>query len=303
MPPFRREQIFIGSRGHFIAKMGFEWYNQCWKFIGSFGGRDKRMAAHHHKKRDAFYGARPENIRRRKIVSVLTLIGIAIAFFLIAYFVGRPLVRQFRESPETFRAYVKSHRAVGWLTMIGIMAMQVVVAVIPGEPFELGAGFVFGWFQGSVLCLAGTALASSLVYLAVRKWGVQVVELFFPREKITRYSFMQNEKKLDLLVFMLFLIPGTPKDMLTYLVGLTPMRLGKFLWITLLARVPSVVSSAVTGALAQRGNYTAALVTYAVTLAISVVCILRYRRLSKLEKAQQAQPENEPSPKEEETHV
>lgn len=240
--------------------------------------------AEEHKRRNAFRGKHPENVKARKIVGICSLAAVLIIFILIANFVGRPLVRQFQESPETFRDYVKANGLLGALIMMGIVALQVVVAIIPGEPIELGAGFVFGWAEGAILCLLGSAAASALVYLAVRKWGVRLVELFFPREKITRFSFLQNEKKLDLLVFILFLIPGTPKDMLTYLVGLTPMKLRTFLLLTTVARIPSVVSSTVTGSLAQKGSYTAALITYGITLAISLVCILWYRRISKEEK-------------------
>ena len=243
--------------------------------------------AGHRQKHDAFSGKHPENIKLRKTLSILLILAIVIVFSLTAYFVGRPLVREFRESPETFRDYVKSHGPLGPLIMIGIMMMQVIVAFIPGEPFELGAGFVFGWFSGSLLCLAGSAAASALVFLAVRKWGVKIAELFFSRDKIKSYSFLQNEKKLDLLVFILFLIPGTPKDLLTYVVGLTPMKLTTFLLLTTLARVPSVVSSTVTGSLTQKGSYTAAIITYGVTLIITAVCVLWYRRISQEEKKEQ----------------
>ena len=247
------------------------------------------MASKHHlKAADRFRTSHPENIQRRKIISIALLILLIIAFSMIAYFVGRPLVLQFLDSPETFRDHINSYGPLGPLLMMGLMALQVIVAVIPGEPFELGAGFVFGWLPGSVWCLLGAALASALVYLAVRQWGVRLVELFFSREKILSFSFLQNEKKLDLLVFVLFLIPGSPKDLLTYLAGLTPMQLPTFLLLTTLARIPSVVSSTVTGSLAQKENYTAAIITYAVTLVISLVCVLYYRRISQQEKKEQA---------------
>ena len=223
----------------------------------------------------------PTSIRRRKLISILSLIAVLALFGVIDYYVGRPLVREFRESPETFRDYVKGHGLLGDLLMMGIMALQVIVALIPGEPFELGAGFVFGWFKGTLLCLLGAAAASTLVFLAVRKWGVKLVELFFPREKIERFSFLRNEKKLNLLVFMLFLIPGTPKDLITYLVGVTPMKLSHFLLLSTVARIPSVISSTITGSLTQRGSYTAAIITYAVTLAITGVCVGWYRKISK----------------------
>ena len=222
---------------------------------------------------------KPENLKLRKTVSLITLIFVLILFMLIGYFVGLPLVRQFREAPESFRDYVKEHGLLGQATMIGIVMLQVVVAIIPGEPFEVGAGFVFGWFEGAVLCLAGMAAASALIYLAVKKWGSALVELFFPRRKIREYAFLKNKKKLDVLVFILFLIPGTPKDLLVYLIGLTPMKLGTFLVLSTLARIPSVVSSTVTGSLLHNDHMLAAAVTYGITLAISAVLIWQYRRM------------------------
>lgn len=228
----------------------------------------------------------PESIRRRKCVSILSLAAILIIFALIAYYVGRPLLLQFRDSPETFREYVEEHGLLGQLTMIGIVMLQVVVAFIPGELFELGAGFVFGWLEGTLLCLIGMALASALVYAVVRKFGVKIVSLFFSSDKINRFSFLRSHKKQNLLTFILFLIPGTPKDLLTYLIGLTPMPLHTFLWISTLARIPSVVSSAVTGSLMQSDRTLAAVITYGITLLISAICILWYRRIFKAENAE-----------------
>ena len=212
--------------------------------------------------------------RRRRLVSLAGIAAVAALFMLLAFFVGKPLIRSFRESPA--------------LIMLGITMLQVIVAFIPGEPFELGAGFAFGWFWGAALCLIGAALASALVFLAVRKWGIRLAEVFFPWEKLQRFAFLQNEKKLSLLVFLLFLIPGTPKDMLTYLVGLTPMKLPTFLLLITVARVPSVVSSSLTGSLAQEGSYLAAAVTYGVTLLLTAACVLRYRSLNRAEGAARA---------------
>ncbi len=218
--------------------------------------------------------------RTRRTVLILSIVFILIVFTLIGFYVGLPLVNAFRESPETFRSYVESHGFLGKLLMIGITILQVVIALLPGEPFELAAGFVFGWLEGGILCMIGCIIASSLVFLLVSIFGKKVAELFFREDKIKQYAFLQNEKRLNVLVFILFLIPGTPKDMLTYIVPLTPMKLPTFLWLTSLARIPSLFSSTVTGSLAQSENYTAAIITYAITLLISAGLILWYRRTS-----------------------
>lgn len=218
--------------------------------------------------------------RTRRLVVVGSLILILIVFTLIGVYVGLPLVEAFRKSPETFRDYVDSHGLMGKLLMIGITIMQVVIALLPGEPFELAAGFVFGWLEGGILCMIGCVIASSLVFMLVGIFGKKVAELFFKEDKIKQYAFLQNEKRLNILVFILFLIPGTPKDMLTYIVPLTPMRLPTFLWLTSLARIPSLFSSTITGSLAQNENYLAAVITYGITLIISGALILWYRRTS-----------------------
>ncbi len=224
--------------------------------------------------------------RMRKTVLVASIVLILIAFLLLGYFIGIPLVKQFRESPESFRDYVNAHGVLGPFLMIAITMLQVVVAILPGEPFELAAGFVFGWVKGSFLCMIGIAAASTMVFLLVRLFGKKVVELFFHEDKIRQYAFLQNTKRLNVLVFILFLIPGTPKDLLTYVVPLTPMPLADFLWISLLARVPSLLSSTITGGLAQKGSYTAAIITYAITAVISGLMILWYRKSEKKQKSE-----------------
>lgn len=229
-------------------------------------------------RKNSFSAEHPENVRRRRIVSIVALAVILIVFGLIFYFVGRPLKWEYDQSPENFRDHVNSYGVWGPALMIGLRMLQVIVAIIPGEFLELASGFIFGWFWGMVLCLVGTTLAVILIFLAVRKWGVKLVEAFFPREKILQYSFIQNEKKLNLLVFILFLIPGTPKDLLDYLAGLTPMKLSTFLLITTFARIPSVVSSTIVGSLAQKGNGLVAGITYGVTILISAACVLWYRK-------------------------
>ena len=121
-----------------------------------------------------------------------------------------------------------------------------------------------------MLCYAGVALASALVFQLTRRFGVKLVEVFVSREKINQLRFLNTEKKRNRLIFLLFFIPGTPKDLLTYFVGLTDIRLGTFLAISLIARIPSVLSSTFGGHLLGEGNYLAAIILYAVTGGISL---------------------------------
>ena len=210
------------------------------------------------------------------------LFAIVVALLFIAavgYLVGKPMVEFVRE-PERFRAWVDSSGFVSRVIFVGMVIFQLIIALIPGEPLEMGAGYAFGAVEGTILCIIGCVIGSALVFLFVRRFGVKLVEVFFPREKIRSLRFLQDSRRLDLLTFIVFFIPGTPKDLLSYFIGLTDMKLGTWLLITAVARIPSIVTSTVTGDALGLKDYQFALIAFGVTLALSLAGILVYRRLS-----------------------
>lgn len=179
-------------------------------------------------------------------------------------------------SQDDFREYIQSFGWWSWLVMLTLQILQVFIALIPGELIETAAGYAFGPLLGTAICYAGVAAASSLVFLLTRRFGVRMVEVFVSREKINSLRFINTEKKRNFLVFLLFFIPGTPKDLLTYFVGLTDIKLGSFLLISLVARIPSVVSSTFGGHLLGEGKYWGALLLYGITGALSLAGMLIY---------------------------
>ncbi|MBQ3080454.1 MAG: VTT domain-containing protein [Clostridia bacterium] len=210
----------------------------------------------------------------------LTLAGfiVFIAFMaLVTWFVGRPIVT-FAKEPEKFRDWVEGYGAWGQLMFLGMMILQTVVAFIPGEPMEIVAGYAFGAFSGTVLCILGEAVGSVMVFLFVRRFGIRMVEVFYPREKIDQLKFLQNEKKLKTFVFFVFLMPGTPKDILGYCVGLTRMKLSEWVFISLVARFPSVVTSTVGGDALGVGKHWFAVIVFALTILISLSGYVIYNK-------------------------
>lgn len=211
---------------------------------------------------------------------------------LVGYFIGVPMIRLAKE-PAQFQALVDSFGIWGRLIFIGMVALQVVVAFIPGEPVELAAGYAFGFWEGTALTIAGFLLGSWIVFALVRRFGVRLVEVFFPPEKIHHFSFLKDPKKAETLAFLLMLIPGTPKDFLSYFAGLTPIRLGRWLLIVAIGRIPSLVTSTATGAAAGQKNYVLAVITLAITLVLTVAGIFYYRWICREQKRQESQPDSE----------
>lgn len=215
----------------------------------------------------------------KKKIYLFAIIVALIFIGAVGYLVGKPMVEFVRE-PERFRAWVDSSGFVSRVIFVGMVVFQLIIALIPGEPLEMGAGYAFGAVEGTILCIIGCVIGSALVFLFVRRFGIKLVEVFFPREKIRSLRFLQDSRRLNLLTFIVFFIPGTPKDLLSYFIGLTDMKLGTWLCITAVARIPSIVTSTVTGDALGLKDYQFALIAFGVTLALSLLGILVYRRLS-----------------------
>ena len=202
---------------------------------------------------------------------------------LVAWRVGVPLLR-FASRPEDFRLWVDGHGLWGRLAYVGMVILQVIIALLPGEPFELAAGYAFGAVEGTALCIAASTLGSLLVFLLVRRFGIRLAEVFFPPEKLASLSFLKTDAKRNYLFFLIFMIPGTPKDLLCYFAGLTDMRITTWLLISSVGRIPAILTSTLGGDALGTKNYLFAALVFAATLLVSAAGLLIYRLICKRHK-------------------
>ncbi len=216
--------------------------------------------------------------KTKKILALLSL-AVVIILALLATLLVWKWLSSFSE--EGFRDYIRSFGHYGWLVLLGVQFLQVFIALIPGEVVETAAGYAFGPLWGTVICYAGVAAASSLIFLLTRRFGVRLAEVFVSREKINSLKFISTEKRRNFLIFILFFIPGTPKDLITYFVGLTDIKLLEFLGISLAARIPSVITSTFGGHLLGEGEYLSAVLLYGITGAVSLCGMAIYNKIVK----------------------
>ena len=216
--------------------------------------------------------------KQQKYVGIAAIAIAVIATALIIWLAGVPLVR-FASEPEKFRQWVDDNGIWSRFAYMGMVILQVVIAVLPGEPFEIAAGYAFGAVEGSLLCIAASTLGSITVFLLVRYFGVPLVEVFFSEEKLRRIKFLKTTPKRDFIFFIIFMIPGTPKDLLCYFAGLTNIRFPVWLLICSLGRLPSIVTSTIGGNALGTKNYWGAILVFVITLAISAAGLLFYDRL------------------------
>ncbi len=222
-------------------------------------------------------------IQRKKLIGIIVFILFSTFMLFITWFIGRPMIR-FVEDPKLFQDWVDTYGLWGRLLFVGMVVLQVIIALIPGEPLEFGGGYAFGAVEGTVLTTLGILVGSLIVFGLVKKFGMSFVEIFFSEEKISNIKFLKKSRKRDILLFLLFVLPGTPKDILTYFLGLTDIKVSTLIFISVVGRFPSVVTSTISGGALGRESYILAITVYATTLFISAVGLLIYNKICKKNK-------------------
>lgn len=181
---------------------------------------------------------------------------------------------------ELLQRQLESQGIGGWVAFLGIQVIQVVVAMIPGEPIEILAGILYGPLWGTLTCMLGIFIGSIIVYLLVRKLGMPIVSIFIDPEKFQNLRILQDERRFERIAFLLFFIPGTPKDLLTWAAGLIHIRPLRFFILSTIARLPSILTSTLAGTTLLSGDFSTTVLIFVVTGCISMVGLWAHKKLS-----------------------
>jgi uncharacterized membrane protein YdjX (TVP38/TMEM64 family) len=212
-------------------------------------------------------------LKRKKWV-ILCLI-VVIALLLVHQFNSRIWVKigeiyeLLHHGPE-LKKLIASFGPYSPLAYILMQVMQVVVAPIPGGAIEFIGGYLFGAKMGFFYSMIGLILGSLLAFGLAR---------VFERVAVEKFVHIRTRKKFDYLIghegvilsFVLFLIPGFPKDALCYILGLTPMHLGIFLVISTIGRIPGTLIACLQGGKAFDHQYQALLILFGISALVIMV--------------------------------
>ena len=207
-----------------------------------------------------------------KILAALIILAAATALCIWLI----PLVVSLK-NPEVqagFQAFIESLGVFGVLAMLILQVIQIIVAIIPGEPIEILMGLMYGTFGGLFLTLLGIFIGQTIVFFAVKKLGIKFASRFVDIKKFSELSFLKSPEKRDSLIFLLFFIPGTPKDILTYFAPFTGINFTRFIVIATLARIPSVISSTWAGSSISDGSIVKTVIIFALTGIIGIIGII-----------------------------
>jgi uncharacterized membrane protein YdjX (TVP38/TMEM64 family) len=198
-------------------------------------------------------------------------IGLLILFISITIIITvnyAPQITNLVKHPGKFKELVNSYGPWSVLVFICFQILQVVIAVIPGELVQLAGGYIFGTFWGTIYSTAGILLGSIIAFHITRLLGFHLIQTMISRQEMERIVSLLDKPKSAISIFLLFLIPGIPKDILVYIAGLTPIKPARFFAIFLMARFPALLSASFMGARIKEADYLPVIIIF------TIVCVL-----------------------------
>lgn len=232
----------------------------------------------------------------RKFFAILKLV---VLVFIIA---GIPAFLYFRYGDAIFSAdaaehmieYLTEHESAAALLIIAIQTLQVVICILPGQPIQFAASYMFGVFGGLLLSLAGAVIGVIISFYIAKLLGSEAVHVIFGEERVADYRKKLNSGRGLTLAFLIYLIPGVPKDLVSYVAGISEMHFLPFLLVATVGRIPGMAGSLLFGYFFREKNYAGiAAVCVVMALMLLVIFIKRKDILRKLDDIERKSAEME----------
>jgi len=211
-------------------------------------------------------------IKGLALVAVLA----GIAWLTVKYAV--PLTR-FISNANQMGEYLASFGMWGAAMFVLLQAVQVILAPIPGEVTQFAGGFIYGTLPGTIFSVLGILMGSMVVFGLGRWIGLPLLKVVIPEKSFQKFAFLLNHPKTEIVILILFLIPGSPKDVLTYIAGLTPVKPVHFFVAAMVARFPGILLSSYIGAHVEAKAYGPVIVASVIALGLFVVGVLMQDRM------------------------
>jgi len=215
--------------------------------------------------------------KKTKILRILLSIGIVIVLTIFLWGLA-PFIKNLAttEGQIAFKEKIDSMGLGGIFLLFGLQILQILLVILPGEPFEVLAGMCYGAWGGALFITISVFITTTIIFFTVRKLGQKYLYNFFQREKVDKImksKLFKNPRNINIVLFILFFLPATPKDLFVFIGGLLPIKPLRFILISTLVRFPSVITSTMVGANITKGNWETSLIIYGVTFVIAALSI------------------------------
>ena len=213
------------------------------------------------------------------VLKFLVLIAIVVAIPAYIFFYHHEILDEFN-SIEDIVMFLGQYRTESILIYMGVQVLQIVISIIPGQAFQFAAGYLFGFPLGFLYSCIGAVAGTTLAYFLARFLGTDAMHLFFGEEKFQYFLERLNSKKAYMMVFLIYLIPGLPKDTLSYVAGVSDMNFKLFLVFSLMGRCFGMAGSLLIGSFYFKGHYAGMAIVSVIAIVAFFVCIIKRKKIT-----------------------
>lgn len=214
---------------------------------------------------------------------IVGFLGVIAALIVALIWNWQPLYDLFSNS-ERIRQLVADAGPWGPLVFILLQVVQVIVAPIPGQAVGFVSGFLFGTWWGTLYTMVGAAIGFTLIFIFARKLGRPFVEHFADKKHIDKFDYFTNSNNGVFALFLVFLLPAFPDDIICYIAGLSKIKISTLIIISLLGRLPGYLVLNFAGAGIAEAKIEMVAIIFSVVMIISAVGIWQRKNLERFVK-------------------
>jgi uncharacterized membrane protein YdjX (TVP38/TMEM64 family) len=219
--------------------------------------------------------------KHRLSIEALAFPIIILALLATAFAFRGELTAVFQD-PETLEGWIAGLGTEARLAFLAVQVFQVLVFVVPGEVVQISGGYLFGIFEGALWSTLGIAVGASINYAVGRYAGRAFIDRFLSDKAAARFTSIAGSPRGRLGFFLLFVIPGIPKDVLCYIGGSALMGFWPFLVISTVGRLPGIIGSAVIGGTAAAEQWVVSIAVFGLAVVLFLVGVAFRRRLERM---------------------
>lgn len=206
------------------------------------------------------------------------LLVIVIGLPLYIYFFQHQLIDSV-SSTEKVQHLLNENKMLSIPIYIAAQIIQIVICIIPGQWLQMGAGLAWGFWLGYLYSIIGALIGSVLTYYIAKWLGRDAMYVIFGEEKMAGYVEKLRSRRAIIIVFLIFLIPGVPKDLCNYAAGISEMKLRPFLIASLLGRSPGMMGSLLIGKQLGTSSYTTAIIIGVVAVVLFILGVVFHKKI------------------------
>ena len=178
--------------------------------------------------------------------------------------------------------HLDNHPHIAALSLIGLQILQVIICILPGQPIQLAASYLFGTVGGYLISITGAVIGVFIAFYIAKFLGSDAVKIIFGEAKVDNYHRKLNSGKGLLIVLLIYLIPGLPKDLVGYVAGISEMRVLPFIIVSSIGRTPPMLGSLLVGTFLQSRNWGAIIILAVICILVLGLCFIKRKSIINL---------------------